>query len=112
VPDLALREEARRRREAIFLDLPEAIAIIGLALRAGQSLRQAFELAARDCARHALSTGNSLRNDEGRDRGSLSMVRLARCSSGLRSLGFPARERCAEAGELLGSSCERRSCGL
>ena len=49
VPDLVLREDARRRREAIFLDLPEAIAILGLALRAGQSLRQALELAARDC---------------------------------------------------------------
>jgi len=50
VPDLALRQEIRGRREAIFLDLPEVIAIIGLALRAGQSLRQALELAARDCA--------------------------------------------------------------
>jgi tight adherence protein C len=50
VPDLALRQEIRSRREAIFLDLPEVIAIIGLALRAGQSLRQALELAARDCA--------------------------------------------------------------
>ncbi len=50
VPDLALRQEVRRRREAIFLDLPEVIAVIGLALRAGQSLRQAIELAARDCA--------------------------------------------------------------
>lgn len=48
VPDLALRQEVRRRHEAIFLDLPEVIAIIGLALRAGQSLRQAVELAARD----------------------------------------------------------------
>jgi tight adherence protein C len=50
VPDLVLRQEVRRRREAIFLDLPQVIAIIGLALRAGQSLRQAIELAARDCA--------------------------------------------------------------
>ena len=49
LPDLLLRSEVRRRREAIFLDLPEAIAVLALALRAGQSLRQALELAARDC---------------------------------------------------------------
>ena len=49
-PDLLLRSEVRRRREAIFLDLPEAIAVLALALRAGQSLRQALELAARDCS--------------------------------------------------------------
>jgi tight adherence protein C len=49
VPDLVLRAEAKKRRESIFLDLPEAIAILALSLRAGQSLRQALELAARDC---------------------------------------------------------------
>jgi tight adherence protein C len=49
VPDLVLRGEAKRRRETIFLDLPEALAILALSLRAGQSLRQALELAARDC---------------------------------------------------------------
>ena len=49
VPDLMLRAEVKRRREAIFLDLPEAIAVLALALGAGQSLRQALELAARDC---------------------------------------------------------------
>ncbi|HWQ23992.1 MAG TPA: type II secretion system F family protein [Gaiellaceae bacterium] len=49
VPDLALRSDIKRRQEAIFLDLPEAIAVLGLALGAGQSLRQALELAARDC---------------------------------------------------------------
>jgi tight adherence protein C len=48
-PELALRSEVKRRREAIFLDLPEAIAVLALALGAGQSLRQALELAARDC---------------------------------------------------------------
>ena len=37
------------RREAIFLDLPEAISVMALSLGAGQSLRQALELAARDC---------------------------------------------------------------
>ncbi|MGH2500375.1 MAG: type II secretion system F family protein, partial [Candidatus Limnocylindria bacterium] len=50
VPDLLLRSEVKRRREAIFLDLPEAIGVLALALGAGQSLRQALELAARDCA--------------------------------------------------------------
>jgi tight adherence protein C len=49
LPDLALRSDARQRREALFLDLPEAISVMGLSLRAGQSLRQALELAARDC---------------------------------------------------------------
>lgn len=48
-PDVLLRSEVGRRREAIFLDVPEAMAVLALALRAGQSLRQALELAARDC---------------------------------------------------------------
>jgi tight adherence protein C len=50
LPDLGLREQAKRRREAIFLELPDALAMIALALGAGQSLRQALELAARDCS--------------------------------------------------------------
>src|SRR5205085_11305249 len=49
VPDLILRSEIKRRREAIFLDLPEAISVLALALGAGQSLRQALVLAGRDC---------------------------------------------------------------
>jgi tight adherence protein C len=49
VPDLILRSQVKRRQEAIFLDLPEAISVLALALGAGQSLRQALELAARDC---------------------------------------------------------------
>ncbi len=49
LPDLSLRTEAKKRREALFLDLPEALAVMALSLRAGQSLRQALELAARDC---------------------------------------------------------------
>ncbi len=49
VPDLLLRQEVRRRRDAIFLDLPEAISVLALALGAGQSLRQALALAGRDC---------------------------------------------------------------
>ena len=47
-PDLALRADVRRGREAIFLDLPEAISIMSLALGAGKSLRGALELAAKD----------------------------------------------------------------
>lgn len=49
IPDLVLRSEINTRRQEIFLDLPEAIAVMALALRAGQSLRQALELAGRDC---------------------------------------------------------------
>jgi tight adherence protein C len=48
-PDLHLRQEASRRRQTIALDLPDAVAVLTLALGAGQSLRQALELAARDC---------------------------------------------------------------
>jgi Flp pilus assembly protein TadB len=50
VPDLLLRQQVKQRREAIFLDLPEAISVLSLSLGAGQSLRQALELAGRDCA--------------------------------------------------------------
>jgi tight adherence protein C len=49
VPDIWLRQQVKQRREAIFLDLPEAIAVLSLSLGAGQSLRQALELAGRDC---------------------------------------------------------------
>jgi tight adherence protein C len=49
VPDLSLREQVKQRREAIFLDLPDALSMMALALGAGQSLRQALELAAHDC---------------------------------------------------------------
>jgi pilus assembly protein TadC len=49
VPDVWLRQQVKQRREAIFLDLPEAIAVLSLSLGAGQSLRQALELAGRDC---------------------------------------------------------------
>ena len=48
VPDLLLRQQVKQRREAIFLDLPEAIAVLSLSLGAGQSLRRALELAGRD----------------------------------------------------------------
>jgi Flp pilus assembly protein TadB len=49
VPDLVLRAEVRKRREEIFLDLPEVISVLALSLGAGQSLRRALELAGRDC---------------------------------------------------------------
>jgi Flp pilus assembly protein TadB len=48
VPDVALRQQAKRRRETIFLDLPEVLSVLALALGAGQSLRRALELAAKD----------------------------------------------------------------
>lgn len=49
VPDLALRSDIKRHRESIFLDLPDVISVMSLALRAGKSLRQAIQLAAEDC---------------------------------------------------------------
>jgi tight adherence protein C len=49
IPDLGLRQAVKRRRERVFLDLPDALSMMALALGAGQSLRQALELAARDC---------------------------------------------------------------
>ena len=49
IPDLALREQVKRRRERVLFDLPDALSMMALALGAGQSLRQALELAARDC---------------------------------------------------------------
>ena len=49
LPDLLLRHEIKQRREQLFLDLPELISVLALALGAGQSLRRALELAARDC---------------------------------------------------------------
>jgi tight adherence protein C len=49
LPDLLLRHEIKQRREELFLDLPELISVLALALGAGQSLRRALELAGRDC---------------------------------------------------------------
>jgi tight adherence protein C len=83
VPDLALRSEVKRRRETIFLDLPEAVSVMALALGAGQSLRQAVELAARDCQgpladelTHALSLARRERQTNERE----ALVRIARAS--------------------------------
>ncbi|HYP90478.1 MAG TPA: type II secretion system F family protein [Polyangiaceae bacterium] len=82
-PDLWLRNEAKRRREAIFLDLPEAVSVLALALGAGQSLRQALELAARDCPgplgeelAGALSLARRERNLNDRE----ALVRVARAT--------------------------------
>ena len=47
--DVLLRHEIKQRQEQLFLDLPELISVLALALGAGQSLRRALELAARDC---------------------------------------------------------------
>ena len=49
VPDLLLSQAAKRRRQELFLDLPDVISVLTLALGAGQSVRRALELAARDC---------------------------------------------------------------
>ena len=93
VPDLNLRGELRQRREAIVLDLPEAISVMSLALGAGQSLRQALELAARDNPgplgeelTHALSLARRERALGERD----ALVRTAR------EMGEPSFERFAE----------------
>lgn len=93
LPDVQLRGQLRARREAIFLDLPEAIAVMSLALRAGQSLRQALELAARDCPGalgdelgRALSLARRQRGLGERD----ALVRVAR------ETGEPTFERFAE----------------
>ena len=81
-PDLVLRSEVKRRREAIFLDLPEAIPVLALALGAGQSLRLALELAARDCPG---PLGEELTR-------ALSLARrTARLASARHSSGSPAR---------------------
>jgi tight adherence protein C len=73
-PDLALRSDINKRREAIFLDLPDAISVMSLALGAGKSLRQALQLAADDCPgplgrelTRALSLSRRERNVSDRD---------------------------------------------
>jgi len=48
VPDLRLRAQLRRRREQLFLALPDALSLLSLSLRCGQSLPQALTLAARE----------------------------------------------------------------
>lgn len=92
IPDLALRREIRARREAIFLDLPDAISVMALSLGAGQSLRQALELAARDChgpLGQDLTRALSLARREGHpDRDSLALV--------ARDTGEPTFARFAE----------------
>jgi len=81
LPDLLLRQEIKQRQEELFLDLPELICVLALALGAGQSLRRALELAARDCEgplavelERALSLARRQRNLSERD----ALVRVAR----------------------------------
>jgi tight adherence protein C len=50
VPDLRLRAQLRRRQEELFLALPDALSLLSLSLRSGQSLPQALRLAARETA--------------------------------------------------------------
>jgi Flp pilus assembly protein TadB len=92
LPDLALRREIRARRETIFLDLPDAISVMALSLGAGQSLRQALELAARDChgpLGHDLTRALSLARREGHpDRDALVLI--------ARDTGEPTFARFAE----------------
>lgn len=73
-PDLALRSDINKRREALFLDLPDGISVMALALGAGKSLRQALQLAAEDCPgplgeelTRALSLSRRERNVSDRD---------------------------------------------
>ena len=70
-PDLVLRQAVRRRKEALFLDLPELVTLLSLALRAGRSLPSALALAARAAGgplgeelTHALSLARRERLDE------------------------------------------------
>ena len=93
LPDLLLRQEAKQRREQLFLDLPELIAVLALALGAGQSLRRALELAARECEgalaaelERALSLARRQQNLSERD----ALVKVARES------GEPSFTRFAE----------------
>jgi tight adherence protein C len=93
LPDLLLRHEIKQRREELFLDLPELISVLALALGAGQSLRRALELAARDCEgplavelERALSLARRQQNLSERE----ALVRVARES------GEPSFTRFAE----------------
>jgi tight adherence protein C len=93
LPDLLLRQEIKQRREQLFLDLPELISVLALALGAGQSLRRALELAARDCEgplaaelERALSLARRQQNLSERD----ALVQVARES------GEPSLTRFAE----------------
>jgi tight adherence protein C len=93
VPDLSLRRAVRRRREAILLDLPDALSMLALALAAGRSLHQALALAARETggplgADIAAALSRSRRDSSLDERGAVAEV--------ARASGEPAFTRFAE----------------
>jgi tight adherence protein C len=93
VPDLSLRRALSRRRERILLDLPEALAMLSLALAAGRSLHQALALAARETGGPLgadLATALSLARRDGSLGERAALVRVARAS------GEPSFARFAE----------------
>lgn len=125
--DALLRHEIKQRHEQLFLDLPELISVLALALGAGQSLRRALELAARDCQgplaieleraltlsrrRAGLSDREALVN-VARETGEPSLIRFtellaAKESPYLDFLRQQARETRAEQGRYLERAAER-----
>jgi tight adherence protein C len=127
VPDLVLRQEVKQRREQLFLDLPELISVLVLALGAGQSLRRALELAARECdgalaaeLERALSLARRQQNlserealvQVARESGEASFTRFAELLAAKESpyldfLRQQARETRAEQGRYLERAAER-----
>jgi len=127
LPDLLLRQEVKQRREQLFLDLPELIAVLALALGAGQSLRRALELAGRECdgalsaeLERALSLARRQKNlserealvQVARESGEASFTRFAELLAAKESpyldfLRQQARETRAEQGRYLERAAER-----
>jgi tight adherence protein C len=127
LPDLLLRQEVKQRREQLFLDLPELISVLALALGAGQSLRRALELAARECdgaladdLERALSLARRQQNlserealvQVARESGEASFTRFAELLAAKESpyldfLRQQARETRAEQGRYLERAAER-----
>jgi tight adherence protein C len=127
LPDLLLRHEIKQRREELFLDLPELISVLALALGAGQSLRRALELAARDSEgplaielERALSLARRQQNlserealvQVARESGEPSFTRFAELLAAKESpyldfLRQQARETRAEQGRYLERAAER-----
>lgn len=125
--DLLLRREIKQRHEQLFLDLPELISVLALALGAGQSLRRALELGARDCQgplalelERALSLARRQRDlsdrealvQIARETGEPSLIRFsellaAKESPYLDFLRQQARETRAEQGRYLERAAER-----
>ena len=127
LPDLLLRHEIKQRREELFLDLPELVSVLALALGAGQSLRRALELASRDCEgplamelERALSLARRQQNlserealvQVARESGEPSFTRFAELLAAKESpyldfLRQQARETRAEQGRYLERAAER-----